>query len=219
VKSYYESINHEILLDKLAVYVKDKRVMYLLSQYVKRSVECGGLFTDFTQGISSGCPLSPLISSFYLYELDKAMEDKTVFYRRYMGDIIVLSTSRWKSRKALKTVNQHFEKLKLKQHPDKTTIGRIKNGFDFLSYQFGEEKIAVSQRTLKNHIRRITQLYEQKKHQPNWKMLLDDYRQRWLQWVYAGLPQDFVDISLVVNFYGNGEHPFPLMPVQKVLEY
>jgi hypothetical protein len=173
VKSYYESINHEILLDKLAVYVKDKRVMNLLSQYVKRSVEFGGLFTDFKQGISSGCSLSPLIASFYLFELDKEMEGKPVFYRRYMDDIIVLSTSRWKLRKAIKTVNQHFTKLKLKQHPDKTTIGRIKNGFDFLGYQFGKEKLTVSKRTLENHIRRITQLYEPKKHLPNWKMLLD----------------------------------------------
>jgi hypothetical protein len=194
VKSYYESINHEILLDKLSVYIKDKTVMNLLAQYLKRSVESGGLFKDIKQGISSGCPLSPLISSFYLYELDKEMEDKPVFYRRYMDDIIVLSPTRWKLRKAIKTVNQHFEKLKLKQHPDKTDIGRIKNGFDFLGYQFGREKITVSKRTLQNHIRRITQLYEQKKHPPNWKMLLDDYRQHWVTWVYSGIP------SSIINF-------------------
>jgi RNA-directed DNA polymerase len=194
VKSYYESINHEILLDKLSVYIKDKMVMNLLSQYLKRSVESGGLFKDIKQGISSGCPLSPLISSFYLYELDKEMEDKPVFYRRYMDDIIILSPSRWKLRKAIKTVNQHFEKLKLKQHPDKTTIGRITNGFDFLGYQFGKDKITVSIRTLQNHIRRITQLYEQKKHLPNWKMLIDDYRQHWVTWVYSGIP------SSIINF-------------------
>tara|TARA_R110001592_G_scaffold298779_1_gene569600 strand:+ start:416 stop:1426 length:1011 start_codon:yes stop_codon:yes gene_type:complete len=194
VKSYYESINHEILLDKLSVYIKDKMVMNLLSQYLKRSVESGGLFKDIKQGISSGCPLSPLISSFYLYELDNEMEDKPVFYRRYMDDIIVLSPTRWKLRKAIKTVNQHFEKLKLKQHPDKTDIGRISNGFDFLGYQYGQEKITVSKRTLQNHICRITQLYEQKKHLPNWKMLLDDYRQHWVTWVYSGIP------SSIINF-------------------
>tara|TARA_R110001583_G_scaffold72902_2_gene203564 strand:- start:3694 stop:4248 length:555 start_codon:yes stop_codon:yes gene_type:complete len=54
VKSYYESINHEILLDKLSVYIKDKIVLNLLAQYLKRSVESGGLFTDITKGISSG---------------------------------------------------------------------------------------------------------------------------------------------------------------------
>ena len=63
----------------------------------------------------------------------------------------------WKLRKAIKTVNQHFAKLKLKQHPNKTIIGRIKAGSDFLGYQFGEEKITVSKRRLENHIRRLTQ--------------------------------------------------------------
>ncbi|UUO22030.1 hypothetical protein FGD67_01565 [Colwellia sp. M166] len=195
VKSYYESISHEVLLDKLSKYIKDKTVMNLLAQYLKRSVESGGLFRDIKQGISSGCPLSPLISSFYLYELDKEMESKSVFYRRYMDDIIVLSPTRWKLRQAIKTVNQHFEKLKLKQHPDKTTIGRIKNGFDFLGYQFGQEKITVSKRTLRNHIRRLTQLYEQKKHLPNWQMLIDDYRQHWVTWVYSGIPSSMINFN------------------------
>ena len=162
VKSYYGSINHEILLDKLSVYIKDKTVMNLLSQYLKRSVEFGGNFVDITKGISSGCPLSPLISSFYLVALDKEMESKSVYYRRYMDDIIVLAPTRWKLRGAIKVVNHHFEQLKLKQHPEKTSIGRITKGFDFLGYQFGEKKLIVSKRTFANHIRRITQLYEQK---------------------------------------------------------
>ena len=166
--------------------------MNLLAQYLKRSIESGGLFNDIKQGISSDCPL---ISSFYLYELDKEMEGKPVFYRRYMDDIMVLSPTRWKLRKAIKTVNQHFEKLMLKQHSDKATIGRIKNAFDFLGYLFGQEKITASKRTLKNHIRRITQLYEQKKHQPNWQMLLDDYRQHWVTWFFSGIPSSIIDFD------------------------
>ena len=51
----------------------------------------------------------------------------------------------------------------------------------------------MSKRTLQNHIRRLTQLYEQKKHLPNWKMLLDDYRQHWVTWGYSGIP------SLIIN--------------------
>jgi retron-type reverse transcriptase len=69
VKSYYESINHEILLDKLSVYIKNKMVMNLLSQSLKRSIESGGLFKDIRQGISSGCPLSPLILRINMTEI------------------------------------------------------------------------------------------------------------------------------------------------------
>lgn len=46
--------------------------MNLLTQYVKRCVESDGLFRDIKQGISSGCSLSPLISSFYLYKLTRS---------------------------------------------------------------------------------------------------------------------------------------------------
>jgi hypothetical protein len=65
---------------------------------------------------------------------------------------------------------------------------------DFLGYQFGQEKITVSKRTIQNHIRRLTQLYEQKKSHPNWMALLDDYRQRWVTWVYSGIP-----LSIIMN--------------------
>ena len=44
-------------------------------------------------------------------------------------------------------------------------------------------------------IRRLLRLYEQKKHQPNWKMLLDDYRQHWVTWVYSGIPSSIIDFD------------------------
>lgn len=80
----------------------------------------------------------------------------------------------------MRTVNQHFSQLKVEQAPDKTFIGKISKGFDFLGYQFGQEKLRVSKRALENHIRRLSRLYEQTKHLPNWQTLLDDYRQRWI---------------------------------------
>lgn len=196
VKHYYESINHSILLNKLSVYIKDKFLLNLLAQYMKRTIERGGNFEEIDKGISAGCPLSPLIASFYLVELDKTMEDKPVFYRRYMDDIIILAKTRWQLRKAIKTVNQFFAQLKLAQHPDKTFIGKADKGFDFLGYQFDKANLTISTRTLKNHIRRITQLYEQKKGQPNWLALLDDYRHRWARWVTAGIEVS-IDIKTI----------------------
>ncbi len=71
------------------------------------------------------------------------------------------------------------------------TISNVSNAHQEI---ISGELITVSKRTLQNHIRRITQLYEQKKHLPNWKMLLDDYRQNWVAWVYSGIP------SSIINF-------------------
>jgi RNA-directed DNA polymerase len=195
VKGYYESIDHTILLRQLDKDIADPFNWRLLVQFVKRSVERGGTFKSIHCGISRGCPLSPVIAAYYLKALDEQMAgDTRYFYRRYMDDIIILAKTRWHLRKAMRTVNQHFNQLKVEQAPDKTFTGKISKGFDFLGYQFGKEKITVSKRTIQNHIRRITQLDEQKKHQPNWQTLLDDYRQRWVKWVYSGIP------SSIINF-------------------
>jgi RNA-directed DNA polymerase len=164
VKRYYESIDHTILLKQLDKDITDPFIWRLLVQFVKRSVERGGTFKSIHFGISRGCPLSPIIAAYYLKGLDEQMEgDTRNFYRRFMDDIFILAKTRWHLRKAVRTVNQHFSQLKVEQAPDKTFIGKISKGFDFLGYQFGKEKLRVSNRTLENYIRRLTKLYAQKK--------------------------------------------------------
>ena len=66
VKAYYASIDHHLLIEKLAIYIKDKALLNLLWHYLNRLVERGGLFKEITKGISRGCPLSPLIGAFFL---------------------------------------------------------------------------------------------------------------------------------------------------------
>ncbi len=73
VKSYYASIDHHHLLDRLAVPIKDKAVLNLIGQYLRRTAERGGEFFDYDRGISLGCPLSPLIGAFFLDDLDRRM--------------------------------------------------------------------------------------------------------------------------------------------------
>jgi RNA-directed DNA polymerase len=80
--------------------------------------------------------LSPLIGAFYLLELDWKMEKLDVKYFRYMDDILILAPTRWKLKRAIRVLNQRFNELKLEKHPDKTQIGRLDRGFDFLGYHF-----------------------------------------------------------------------------------
>jgi RNA-directed DNA polymerase len=141
VKGYYESIDHTILLRQLDKDVTNPFIWRLLVQFVKRSVERDGTFKSIHCGISRGCPLSPVIAAYYLKGLDEQMEgDTRYFYRRYMDGVIVLAKTHWHLRKAVRTVNQHFHQLKVEQAPDKTFIGKISKGWDFLGYQFGKEK-------------------------------------------------------------------------------
>jgi RNA-directed DNA polymerase len=82
--------------------------MNLLSQDLKRTIESGSLFTDVKQAISSDCWLIPVISSYYLVQLDKERLGKLVYFQGYLANILVLSPSRWKLRKAIKTINRPF---------------------------------------------------------------------------------------------------------------
>jgi hypothetical protein len=60
VKSYYASIDHLLLMDRLALYIRYRGILNLLGQYLRRTAESGGWFWDCERGISLGCPLSPL---------------------------------------------------------------------------------------------------------------------------------------------------------------
>jgi RNA-directed DNA polymerase len=187
VSSYYDSIDHFLLLERLAEYVKDRDILNLLWQYMSRSSERGGLFWDYERGISRGCPLSPLIGAFFLKQLDDRMERLGLSYVRFMDDILVLSPTRWRLRKAVKVVNQVLGFLRLEKHPEKTFIGRIERGFDFLGYHFSRKGLTVARETLKRFVERATRLYEQEPGEPPGSSRLGLYVKRWLRWVNGGI--------------------------------
>lgn len=189
IKGYYANIDHFELMDKLAEKIKDKRILNLLWQYMRRCVERGGLYRDIQRGISRGCPLSPLIGGFYLTKLDEQFINKDLYYVRYMDDILILTRTRWKLRSTVKTLNECLREHKLKKHPDKTFIGRLDRGFDFLGYQFSTRGLTVARKTITRFIARLHRLYEQKKAAPDVGAILGDYVRRWLQWVFAGLKE------------------------------
>ena len=223
VKGYYESIGHTIFLKQLDKDITDPFIWRLLVQFVKRSVERGGTFKSITFGIPRGCPLSPVIAAYYLTSLDKRMEgDPRYFYRRYMDDVIVLAKTRWHLRKAVRTVNQHFNRLKVDQAPDKTFIGRIEKEFipgilpftlrasktvlncsrqfgDFLGYRFGLPELGLAEKTITNAVNKVRQLYEQKQTATKRAAMLDDYITRWLRWVVAGLVEKPIKIVFCVG--------------------
>src|SRR5271157_5226791 len=77
-----------------------------------------------------------LMGLFYLKLLDEGVERAGLAYARFMDDWVILAPTRWKLRAAIRLVNHTLAELKLQQHPDKTFIGRVSRGFDFLGYQF-----------------------------------------------------------------------------------
>jgi hypothetical protein len=108
-----------------------------------------------------------------------------------MDDIIILAKTRWHLRKAVRTVNQHFNQLKIEQAPDKTFIGKISKGWDFLGYHFDGKQLSVAAKTVEKHVVHYRQLYEQlsmkKATSEEMALALGLYVKRWQRWVRAGI--------------------------------
>ena len=165
---------------------QDRDLRSYLYQVIHRSVEFGGENRDIERGISRGCPLSPILGALYLKALDDQFEGNDVFYIRYMDDILILTRTRWHNRQAVRRLNQCLNTLRLEKHPDKTFIGRIGKGFDFLGYHFSRKPLEVAQKTREKHALHIIRLYEQLRQK---KATSDEvastlglYVKRWQRW-------------------------------------
>jgi hypothetical protein len=195
VKSYYASIDHDILLAMLGRHVPDGRVLDLLRQYVRRTICDGGLYEDVERGISLGCPLSPLVGALYLKLLDERIQSTGLAYARFMDDWVILAPTRWKLREAIRLVNQTLAELHVEQHPDKTFIGRISRGFDFLGYAFTPAGLGAAPQAIDRCVQRVSQLYEQGVDQ----ILIGTYVRRWLRWARSGLRALGEGLSLIAS--------------------
>ncbi len=182
VAFYYASIDHEFLLARLERAVPDREIVNLVSQYLRRTSERGGIFYDITRGISLGCPLSPLMGAFFLAELDRALERTGLFFIRYMDDVIVLAPTRWTLRRAVRIVNEQLNRLGLEKAPDKTFIGRVERGFDFLGFRLSPQGVTVAEASWGRFRERALRLYEQDRREPRGSPRLETYVRRWRGW-------------------------------------
>jgi RNA-directed DNA polymerase len=188
VRNYYSSIDHYTLLMKLHDHIGDRQIINYVWQFLNRCVEWGGLYQDMRRGIPRGSSLSPLLGAFYLLDLDREMEKMDVKYFRYMDDVLILAPTRWKLKRAIQVLSQTFNELKLEKHPEKTSIGKIERGFDFLGYHFSPKGLSLAKKTAENFLARALRLYEQKPGEPFDPSRLGEYVQRWFRWVRGGLP-------------------------------
>ena len=200
VKGYYAAIQHDLLLAQLAQYVDEPAVLRLCRNFLEHTVCDDGHLYDLRQGISLGCPLSPLLGALFLKPLDDAMLQRELFYVRYMDDWVVMAPTRWKLRRAIAAMNRCLEALRLEKHPDKTSIGQTCQGFDFLGYHFllrhqgapadGREAdttpqvlLMPAQKTVNNFLHKCARLYEQGADHDR----IGCYSRLWLRWCAAGL--------------------------------
>jgi retron-type reverse transcriptase len=136
IANFYASMDHDTLLTLCAKPIKDPRVLSLLNNYMNRVEVRHGDHQLIDIGVAKGCPLSPLMGALMLKSLDKMIPPGCA-YARYMDDWVILTRSRHQLRRLIKNMHDVVRGLKLTLALNKTFIGRIHTGLDFLGYRFG----------------------------------------------------------------------------------
>ena len=123
LKSFFDEVDHCILLQLLYRKVKCPLTLRLIRKWLRAPIQINGKLTKRRKGVPQGSPLSPLLSNIMLHELDKELEKRELKYVRYADDFSIYTKS---SQSARKVGNQIYlflqEKLKLPINREKSGI-------------------------------------------------------------------------------------------------
>jgi RNA-directed DNA polymerase len=125
LEKFFDRVNHDILMARVARKVKDKRLLRLIRRYLQAGIMVDGLATTRTEGTPQGSPLSPLLSNIMLDDLDKELERRGHSFCRYADDCNIYVQSRHAGERVMASVTSFLErKLKLKVNEKKSTVDR-----------------------------------------------------------------------------------------------
>jgi RNA-directed DNA polymerase len=139
LKSYFDTIPHDRLMELIRQKVADSRVLSLLEAFLRQGVMDGLREWTPEEGSPQGAVISPLLSNIYLDPLDHLMAQQGFQMIRYADDFVIMCRSREEAEQALDAVRQWTAQAGLLLHPDKTRIvdaQKMHEGFDFLGYHF-----------------------------------------------------------------------------------
>lgn len=121
---YFDTVNHDLLMDMLREQVKDKRVLTLIRKFLKSGVMINGIVNTTEDGTPQGGNLSPLLSNIYLTRFDKMLEERGHKFVRYADDCnIYVKSKRAAERVMTNCVNYLEGRLKLKVNHEKSCTG------------------------------------------------------------------------------------------------
>jgi RNA-directed DNA polymerase len=141
LKSYFDTIPHDRLLERIREKVADGRVLHLVEAFLKAGILDGLDHWTPETGSPQGAVISPLLSNIYLDPLDQLMAQHGFTMVRYADDFVVLCRSGAEAERALQVIRDWTATAGLTLHPQKTRIVQAgTEGFDFLGYHFGKGK-------------------------------------------------------------------------------
>ncbi|MDR4510021.1 MAG: group II intron reverse transcriptase/maturase [Candidatus Brocadiaceae bacterium] len=159
LSKFFDMVNHDLLMQKVKICIKDKTLLRLINRYLKAGVQVNGKIEPTSQGVPHGGPLSPILSNIVLDELDKELEKRGHRFVRYADDFIILVKSHRAGERVMQSIKRFLLKnLKLVVNEKKSKVVKSDQCL-FLGFVFKGKSIRWSDNSLaefKRHIRLLT---------------------------------------------------------------
>jgi RNA-directed DNA polymerase len=158
---FFDRVNHDVLMARVARRVRDKRLLRLLRRYLTSGVMIEGVIQPREEGTPQGSPLSPLLSNILLDELDKELERRGHRFCRYADDCNIYVKSKAAGERVMESLTQFLAKwLRLRVNRDKSAVDRPWRR-DFLGYSMTwhtQPRLKVASESIKKAKARIREV-------------------------------------------------------------
>ena len=125
LEKFFDRVNHDVLMSRLARKISDKRVLRLIRRYLQAGMMTGGVVSPRVEGTPQGGPLSPLMSNVLLDDLDKELERRGHKFCRYADDCNIYVRSKQAGERVMASVREFLaRRLRLKVNLEKSAVAR-----------------------------------------------------------------------------------------------
>ena len=159
LSKFFDRVNHDLLMTLLSRKIQNKRLLNLISCYLRAGIIDENHFIESEEGVPQGGPLSPLLANIMLDPLDKELERRGHKFARYADDFTILVKSQRAGERVLSNISYYIEsKLKLMINTIKSGVVKTSES-KFLGFTFRSGRIQIHPKTLerfKQKVRRLT---------------------------------------------------------------
>ena len=155
LSKFFDTVNHDVLMSRVARRIQDKRVLHLVGKYLRAGVMVKGRLQSTPMGVPQGGPLSPLLANILLDDLDKELEKRGHHFVRYADDFIIMVKSISAGTRVMASIRRFLErKLRLKVNEKKSKVDKVEK-CGFLGFVFVRGKIRWSDKAFLEFKRRV----------------------------------------------------------------
>jgi group II intron reverse transcriptase/maturase len=166
LEKFFDRVNHDVLMGRLAKRIEDKRMLRIIRRYLEAGMKINGVVMERSEGTPQGGPLSPLMANVLLDEVDKELEKRGHAFVRYADDCNVYVQSERAGERVLEGLKRLYAGLRLKVNESKSAVAKpwVRK---FLGYSFwvgkgGEIKRRVAPKAVKRMKERIREITRRK---------------------------------------------------------